>query len=129
MLKTIDIEDGLQAALNAQGIRACAPPVPPDLGAELPIVLVTRTGGQQQNIVQDSHTVSVDCYAPTWAEAQAHASALTAAIRALQGARVGGVPCYQANINVLPYNNQDPDHPTVPRVTFSATLLTRVAHE
>lgn len=129
VLRTIDIEDALQAALNADGFVACAPPVPPTLGSTLPFVVLTRTGGSTCSLVQDWHYVSVDVYASTWADAQAQASQLTAWFRALAGTTLGGVPCYKCDINAYPYNNTDTDHPTIARVTFNAHVLTRVAHD
>lgn len=126
--RTIDIEDGLQAALNASGVAACAPPVPETLGEVLPFAVVTRTGGNELSAVQDSHTVSVDCYAATWAKAQALAGRLTALVRSLPGSKMEGVPVYASSIEAVPYGNADPTHPTVPRVTFSASITTRVAH-
>ena len=37
----------------------CAPPVPEDLGATLPLAVVQRDGGTRLNIVMDSHNVTV----------------------------------------------------------------------
>ena len=124
--RTIDIEDALQALLNAGGIRAFAPPVPHDLEGG---ILVTRTGGQEQSYVQDVHAVSLDCYAATDAEAVELAGRATRWLRALPGESVGGVPCYAAEVTALPYLNTDPDHPTLPRCTLNAYVTTRVAHE
>ena len=119
---TIDIEDAIQAALNADNIKASAPPVPANLG---PCVFVHRTGGFTQAYVQDVHTVDFDCYAETEAEAMAAACRLTGWVRALQDL---GVPVYETETTTLPYNNPDPNHPTLPRATFSAQITTRVEH-
>lgn len=122
--KTIDIEDALQAALNADGVKAAAPPVPANLG---PSVYVHRTGGYGTQYVQDLHTVDFDCYADTEAEAMAQACDLTAWVRALEGRELTA-PVYIAQITTLPYNNPDPNHPSLARATFSTQITTRVTH-
>ena len=124
--RTIDIEDAIQAEMNADGIRAFAPPVPHDLEGG---ILVTRTGGQEQSYVQDVHAVSLDCYAATDAEAVELAGTATRWLRALPGKTIGGVPCYAAEVTALPYMNTDPDHPTISRCTLNAYVTTRVAHD
>ena len=122
--KTIDIEDAIQAALNAEGIKAAAPPVPANLS---PCVYVYRTGGNSQNYVQDTHLVSFDCYAHTEAEAMEQADELTKWVRYIVG-RDLLTPVYASELVTLPYNNPDPSHPTLPRATFLAQITTRVAH-
>ena len=124
--RTIDIEDTLQAALNAAGIKAAAPPVPANLG---PYVFVYRTGGYSQSYVQDVSTVEFDCYEQTEAEAMARACDLTAWVRALPQDQGLETFVYFADVIALPYNNPDPNHPTLPRATFSAQIATRVAHD
>lgn len=121
---TIDIEDALQAALNADGIAACAPPVPANLAEQ---VVVVATGGYSQAYVQDVHAVSFDCYASGETEAMSRACALTRWVRALPGKTVGTY-CYGAEVETLPYNNPDPAHPTLARATFAARITTRVRH-
>ena len=121
---TIDIEDALQAALNADGIKAAAPPVPANLK---PSVYVYRTGGYGTQYVQDLHTVDFDCYAETEAEAMAQACQLTGWVRALEGRELE-TPVYISQITTLPYNNPDPSHSSLARATFSAQITTRVMH-
>lgn len=124
--ETIDIEDAIQQALNADGIRACAPPVPADLSA--PMAIVWRIGGSERAYVQDVHSVSIDCYAATDAEAAAMANRMTAWVRALPGQELGGVPVYTASVSTLPYLNTDPGHPTLARCTLACEVATRVRH-
>ena len=121
---TIDIEDALQAALNADGIKAAAPPVPANLS---PSVFVHRTGGYGTQYVQDLHTIDFDCYAETEAEAMAQACELTRWVRSLEGREIT-VPVYIAEVTTLPYNNPDPNHASLARATLSAQITTRVAH-
>lgn len=123
--QTIDIEDTLQAALNAAGIVASAPPVPANLK---PCVFVYRTGGFSQNYVQDAHSVDFDCYAENEAAAMAKACELTAWVNALPQAQGLDTTVYAATITTLPYNNPDPNHYTLARATFSVQIITRVAH-
>ena len=123
---TVDIENLLQAYLNANRIKACAPPVPVDLDAGQ--VIVTRTGGQERSYVQDVHFVSVDCYGDTAAGAMALACLLTEELRNLSGKFLGDVPVYESGCTALPYNNPDPNHQTLARATFSVQIVTRVKH-
>ena len=127
--RTIDVEDALQAALNADGYRASAPPIPRDLGSSLPYVLVRRTGGYENGMVQDMHLASIHVYAEDDAQAMHEADALTAWVRALAGHDLGGVPCYVAAVSTLPYGNPDPDRPELARCTIGVQLLTRTAHD
>ena len=137
----IDIEAGLAAALStvSSDITVSAPPLSADYAANLPFVLVTRTGGTDlggtAGRVYTTHNVDVDVYAPTWELAQMVGSVMWAAIKALPGEMLTydwpeddgdevSAPVYTADCGA-PYNNPDPKHPNVPRVTFPATLATR----
>ena len=124
--RTIDIENALQAALNALGIKASAPPVPADL---MPCVYVYRTGGFSQNYVQDAHSVDFDCYAENEAAAMARADQITEYVRALPEAQGLSAYVYATSITTLPYNNPDPNHYALARATVSAQIITRVTHE
>ena len=123
-IRTIDIEDALQNALNNAGITASAPPVPANLE---PCVYVHRTGGYGLNYVQDLHTIDFDTYETTEAASMQTACELTEWVRALAGKSLG-VPVYIAEITTLPYYNPDPNHPSLKRTTFSAQIPTRVEH-
>ncbi|MBR2838985.1 MAG: hypothetical protein IKE55_09395 [Kiritimatiellae bacterium] len=124
---TIDIEAALVEALGAAGVGASAPPVPATLGAALPWAHVTRTGGSEAAYVQDVHRVDIDVYGSTEAAAAQAAGRLCGLVRSLAGSALGGVPCYSASIETLPYSNPDPRHPTLPRVTLKAQITTRTA--
>ena len=123
----IDIEAALA---DAAGPSTCAPPLPE--GFSLPFALFTRTGGDTSDHIYTTHNVSVDTYAETWAQAQEYAARGAAWICNLEGQTIGygedddrvEVPVYTATCQA-PYNNPDPKHPNVPRVTFMATLATR----
>ena len=123
----IDIEAALA---DKFGPGTSAPPLPE--GFSLPFALFTRTGGDTSDRVSTTHNVSVDVYADTWAQAQAYAAELAGLIADLDGRNVGyssngsriEAPVYVSACQA-PYNNPDPKHPNVPRVTFMATLATR----
>lgn len=125
----IDIEAALA---DKFGTGTSAPPLPEAFSASLPWVLFTRTGGDASDRVYTAHDVSVDVYAATWAQAQAYAAEMAGLIADLPGRNVGyteggtrtEAPVYTASCQA-PYNNPDPKHPNVPRVTFMANLATR----
>lgn len=125
----IDIEAALA---DKFGTGTSAPPLPEAFSASLPWVLFTRTGGDTSDRVYTTHNVSVDVYADTWAQAQAYAAEMAGLIADLDGRNIGytsnGIrieaPVYVSACQA-PYNNPDPKHPNVPRVTFMATLATR----
>lgn len=120
-LRPIDIADAIQQALNAANIRSGAAPLPRDIPD--PFCFVVPTGGTSQGVI-DSHSVSVDVYAST------DASATNAALDAIKEIRGMESKSYLDSFvygveTGIPYNNPDPDHPTMPRVTFLLTIRTR----
>ena len=123
----IDIEAALA---DKFGPGTSAPPLPE--GFSLPFALFTRVGGDTSDRVYTAHDVSVDVYADTWAQAQASAAEMAGLIADLDGRNVGyssngsriEAPVYVSACQA-PYNNPDPKHPNVPRVTFMANLATR----
>jgi len=128
---TADVEDWLRQDIPAalQGIYSiygAAPPVPENIGANLPLVIPERIGGNRYSLVIDSHTVAFDVYAHTWAEAQEAAGQVVAAINELpfRTSNAAGV-YYSTQITTLPYNNPDPRHPDIPRVSVNASVATR----
>lgn len=126
VLASIDIEDALQEAFNAIGIESCAPPVPSDIGNVLPHVMPWALGsGYRMNLVQDMFSVSIDVRAADHAEAAELAGTVCGVIRALKGRMLGGVQCYEAQIDREPYPNPDPDHPDIPRYTLAAQVVCR----
>ena len=124
----IDIEAAL---VDAAGSNVSAAPLPEDFAENLPWALFTRTGGDIVSRVYCTHNVSVDVYDSTWAAAQASASQAVSFLYALEGNIIGygNPPEAEAAVYTVscqaPYNNPDPKHPNVPRVTFLATLATR----
>lgn len=127
-MKPADIE----GALAAQFANTSAPPLPEDFDGLLPYALFTRVGGSISERVVNSHSLSIDVYDATWASAQASAAALLEAVTALEGRTIVWIegatqqstPIYTVDC-AIPYNNPDPLHPNVPRVTFTATVTAR----
>lgn len=132
LVTPIDIEAALAGYLFGKGVTASAPPLSADYADRLPFVLITRTGGSQRSRVLSTHSIDVDVYAATWAEAQSAANRIAGYVAQAEledltwrdGALTLWCPCYTSKAN-MPYNNPDPRHPNVPRVTFSATVTTR----
>ena len=125
MRKSNDIETGLQARLEADGYHASAHSVPAAIGANLPHVHVTRTGGYTMDMVVEYNIVDFDCYAQDPADAMTVASDLCAWVRDLGASTVGSY-CYASEVTTIPYGNPDPRHPTIGRATFKAQILTRI---
>lgn len=132
LVTPIDIEAAMAGWLESNGVTASAPPLSQDYTDRLPFVLITRTGGSQRSRVLSAHSIDVDVYAATWAEAQTSANRIAGIVAKAEAEDITWVedgrtlwcPCYTSQAN-LPYNNPDPRHPNVPRVTFSATVTTR----
>lgn len=113
-----DIETELYAALTTDGYSASAHALPATLGQTLPHVHVTRTGGFETDLVIETNLVDFDVYAADPAEAMVEATNLTDWVRKYDA--------YVSEISTLPYHNPDPRHPSLPRATFKAQILTRV---
>ena len=120
-----DIETALYELLVSKGMSASAHALPSTLGGTLPHVHVVRTGGYTTDLVVEENSVDFDVYAADQADAMTAASDLCAWVRSLAGTDVG-TTCYSSEIETLPYNNPDPRHPTIGRVTFKARIKTRV---
>lgn len=118
-----DVELITAHAITAAGLEAAPPPVPSGLTA--PRAVVWRTGGHRIALVIDRSIVSVDVYAPTWGAAMDACARAVAAVQDMAGRIIDGVQTGGVWIITLPYTNPDPDHPTIPRVTFSAEIITK----
>lgn len=123
-----DIETALYELLISEGISASAHALPSSLGDTFPHVHVVRTGGYTNGLVVEVNSVDFDVYAADQADAMTAASNLCALVRSIPGANIGTV-CYESEVDTLPYNNPDPRHPTIGRVTFKARISTRVRSE
>lgn len=128
-LKTLDVEDAIRQDLGGllSGYTAIASPVPETLGANLPLVVVYRLGGSRTSRVIDEHDLSIDVYAKRWSLAMDAANTAVAALESLADSDplTSGVDWLDAYVTTFPYNNPDPDHEDIPRVTFAATVICR----
>lgn len=122
MRVTVDIETALYNLLAAEGYSASAHALPASLGTYLPHIHVERTGGSVNDLVIETNQVDFDVYAADTADAMTAATNLCAWARKLTQI---DTPCYSAEVSTLPYNNPDPRHPTLGRVTFKCQFLTR----
>lgn len=122
MIIPVDIE-----FLIAQHLAEIAPsypnPVPKDLAA--PAIVVTRTGGTRQSVVVDTHNVSIDVYGNDYNEATDRAGQALGAVCELYGEVVEGTQLGAVNVLTLPYTNPDPNHPSLARLTFTASLVAK----
>jgi len=127
----LDIEDALRVDVStaaSQGgfsFSIAAPPVPANLGASLPYVLVERLGGTRDEVVIDEHIVAVDVWDKDWADAHSVANDVLGVLSALPDTDGLAHDYLEVAVNVLPYDNPDPDHQDIPRVSFTAHVSTR----
>lgn len=124
-LEPVDVEELLRIDLTTEACPVCAPPVPDDLGATLPVAMVERDGGTRMNLVIDAHDVTVSVWGETWAEAMAAANALAGSIARLPMTDGTATQWRTADLTGLPSNAPDPAHPTIPRVQLTAQVTCR----
>lgn len=123
----IDMPLALSEWLSAQGHDARTTPVPDDLGASLPLTVITTLGGQRTSLVQDAHRMQVDVYGETMADALDEARAVFDCIDSIDKTHpvIGGVQTYEAETGGLPAESDDPNHPDVPVASFIAQVTCR----
>lgn len=120
-MRPLDIENIMRQEVGALvDVPCCAPPIPNDLSA--PQVLFQRVGGSVSDLVVDEHNVQVHVWANDWAEAQTIANDCVEAVKKLP---IMGGAVNASAINSLPYNNFDPNHQGLARVTFLAIVTCR----
>ena len=115
----IDIEDVLRTELSTESVPVFAPPIPDNLESRVPCARVRRTGGGKTSLVVDSSSVVIDTWAETDAEAMAIANDLAGALTQLQFTHPR---ITQVSFMALPYQNNDPSHPTLCRAAFMAQI-------
>ena len=127
-LKPVDFAQVVAQDLHdVTGYDACATPIPEDLGASLPLIVVWNLGGQRVGLTVDRAALSVDVYASTPAAAFDCCSEVAAALAALEGHTGTAVQWYEIDLTRLPYDNPDPLRPTEPRATFAADVYAHPA--
>lgn len=121
----IDVEQALADELDARMTNAVhAAPAPDNISAGA--IVVQALGGTQQSAVSDLFDVVTYCYADTYGAAMALGADVCGQIRAIQlnGALVAGVEWTTTDANP-PYDDPDPDRPTLRRATVRATVAAR----
>lgn len=122
----IDVEsalaDELAARIPAASVNAA--PAPDNVGAGA--IVIQTLGGSQQSAVSDLFDVVAYCYADTYGDAMRLGMDTCGAIRAIQlnGPLVAGVEWTTTNANP-PYEDPDPDRPTLRRATVRAVVAAR----
>jgi metal-dependent amidase/aminoacylase/carboxypeptidase family protein len=90
-------------------------------------VYIWRTGGQMINLVVDAVQLTLECRAPTQAQAMTLglkvAAIMDAATRETQ---IMGVPAYGGDTGTQPYVDPDPDNTNFARVTLTRWINLRV---
>lgn len=120
----IDIEDAMQAALNAEGFDAHAKPLPEAF--RMPCVTVDMRSSWQDNEVQAVYSVDLDCRAEGYAEATALQASAANWLRGIVGSMLGGVPVYSVDALRLQPAGVDKPHQTAILATVSANLRIRL---
>lgn len=126
IVRPIDVESALAAELAARIPAASvhAAPAPDNLGAGT--VVVQTLGGGQQTPVSDIFDVVAYCYEATYGAAIGMGATVSAAIRSMQldGAEVDGIEWTTTSASP-PYDDPDPNRPTLQRATVRATVAAR----
>jgi hypothetical protein len=131
----IDIEDALRIdmttlyeTLDITGVTFSAPPVDPTLG-EIPttgvIVCFKRVGGARDDLVVDTHAVSVDLYASTWADAIDEGNRLAGVLTQLPYQATTRIRYQAVDLVTAPYALPDTSNPVMPRVRMLADIITK----
>lgn len=139
IVSPIDIEDALRIdlttlyeSLSITGVTFSAPPVEPTLG-ELPatgvIVCFRRVGGTRDDLVVDTHAVSVDVYAGSWADAIDEANRLSGVLSQLPYQSTTHIRYQAVEIATAPYELPDTSNPVMPRVRMLINIITKAAVE
>lgn len=137
VVSPIDIEDALRldlttlySAFGITGVAFSAPPVSPSLG-EIPagevIVCFKRVGGSRDALVVDTHAVSVDLYADTWADAIAEGDRLAGVLAQLPYQSITAMQYHAVDIATAPYPLPDTSNPVLPRVRMLINVIVKAA--
>ncbi|KAA8832613.1 hypothetical protein [Bifidobacterium tissieri] len=128
LIRTIDIPDRLRldvlATARERGyqLAASCTPLPEAFTDNLPFAWFRMLGGTRSDVVLDSATISVGVYGVSWANAVDTASLVHAIVMRLPFDPDRLTDWKQTTALSLPYEDPDPDHPTVPRVSFTCTV-------
>lgn len=121
----VDMADALQKLLNANGVRACAEPLPANMDELLPITIVQLIGGSRTVQVLDRHAVRLYTWAETNGAAITECGKALAIIKASEGQAITGAQLYRVTPSAMPYPAYDPAHPTIPRACVTLDVYAR----
>ena len=131
----IDIEDALRIDLSTlyesigiTGVSFSAPPIEPELG-EIPatgvLVCFKRVGGSRDSLVIDTHAVSIDLYAQSWADAITEGDKLAGALSQLPYQQSTSIQYHSVSIATMPYALPDPSNPVLCRVRMLVDVIVK----
>lgn len=131
LVRPVDAADRLRLDLTAiareHGIPlACScDPLPADFDSRLPFAWIRQLGGQRTGMVVDRPMLTVGVYAAGWARAAAVAADAYAIVQSLPftpGTLTDWTACSPLS---LPYEDPDPDHPNIPRCSFTVNMTVK----
>jgi len=125
MMGYFDIEDALQAMLNADGFNACAKPLPESF--TMPHVVVDLLNAGDANRAQGIYNVDFDCRAATYEDAAELQCSVANWARELEGKSIGGRPCYMLDTLRLQGIRPDRSNEGALKAIVSAGLRVRIA--
>lgn len=120
----IDVADRLRldlSGLEADGfpVSVVCTPLPNSVQERLPCCWIRMLGGTRGSVVIDEATLTLHAYAATWPQACDVASLLHARCMQLPYDPDAQTDWKAVNTIGLPYEDPDPDHPSIPRYSFS----------
>ena len=122
----VDVADVMQAALNAQGVNACAEPLPRDLGSNLPLTLAQPMGsGGRTDVVVDQFAMRFYTWDEDEPSALESSRAALAHLLLTEGEQVDGTQVYRVQLTSMPYPAPDPEHQDLARACFTAYVWAR----
>lgn len=131
----VDIEDALRidltsiyANLDITGVSFSAPPIEPELG-EIPatgvLVCFKRVGGMRNSLVVDTHAVSIDLYAQSWADAITEGDKLAGVLSQLPYQQSTSIQYHSVSIATMPYALPDTSNPVMARVRMLVDVIVK----
>ena len=127
----VDVCDLLRIDLLQQAraenipLDAACTPLPDDLEDRLPLVWLTCQGGSRTGMVMDRFTVTLGVYAASWSESMRMARTVMGILLGLPYDADTLAQWRDVQTVSLPYEDPDPDHPTVPRTSMTVTVCVR----
>ena len=129
LITPLDMADEIRTFLTSHlpGVQVTAGTTPTKFQTES--VHIVRTGGQPRDLVSDTAVLSIDC---RHLSSEVGADRLARNVYALMTAaerigEAGGATVYESTPLTGPYDNPDPTHPSLYRVTCTYQVAARMA--